>query len=171
MQKNNRSPAPHPVNPGRLPLATDPQTAPPLQEGTQSFVEADAAANTVGLDRKKPCEPAPPLADTAYLETQKGMGGGPGGWASQTAKVFAIRREPRTPKRRRSLSPRGARPTSLRPSLLLCSSFTNTRGGRPNWRKRSAPRLPTSLTRARCRLPLTPNRTAPAAGHPVVRGG
>ena len=72
MQKNNRSPAPHLVNPGRLPLATDPQTAPPLQEGTQSFVEVDAAAHTVSLERKKPREPAPPPADTSYPEPQKG---------------------------------------------------------------------------------------------------
>ena len=47
-------------------LTTDPQTAPPLQEGTQSFVEVDAAAYTVSLDRKKPRESAPPPTGTFY---------------------------------------------------------------------------------------------------------
>ena len=171
MQKNNRSPAPHLVNPGRLPLTTDPQTAPPLQEGTQSFVEVDAAANTVSLERKKPREPAPPPADTAYPEPQKGAEGrirrlgvqNCDGFCDPTRTLY-----PKAPANFEASRSESDLPPSVR---FSCSLKTHARGGRPNCRKRIAPRLPTSLTQGRCRMPLTPNRTAPAGGHPVVRGG
>ena len=49
---------------GALSLATDPQTAPPLREGAQSFVHVAATAHAAGREQRKPREQAPPLADT-----------------------------------------------------------------------------------------------------------
>ena len=173
MQKKSRSPAPHLVNPGWLPLTTDPRPHRTCRRApSRSWRSTLQPTPSAWKGRNRVSRhPVRRIHATQSLKGGRGEEGRIQRLADQNCDSFCDPTRTlysKAPANFEASRSKSALPPSL---LFFCSSSTNTTGGRPKCRKRLAPRLPTLLTWGRCRSRQPPYRTVSKGGRPVVRGG
>ena len=171
MQKKNRSPSPHLITPDTLPLATDPNLHCACRRGPSRSWRLTLPPTPSTWKGRIRVSRHPPRRTRPTQSPKDGVDARIRRLGVQNCDSFCDPTRTLHPKAPVNFEAARKEP-NLPPSVRFSFSLkTLARGGKPNCRKRIAPRLPTSLTRGRCRMPLTPNRTAPAGGHQVVRGG